>query len=93
MLLESGDLIPVLAEAVDIPWTKRKNQIMGFLHRGTVTFHTLVYDSNVGDISPLSTYFNPRKWTVEDLNEKFGQVTKEDIRSEASVASGFTSVP
>ena len=62
MLLESGDLIPVLSRAVEIPWTKRKNQIMNVLHRGEVTFQTMVYDSNVGDISPLSTYFNPRKW-------------------------------
>jgi hypothetical protein len=85
MLLESGDLIPVLSRAVEIPWTKRKNQIMNVLHRGEVTFQTMVYDSNVGDISPLSTYFNPRKWTVDDLNKRFGQVCKdEDYRSEAS---------
>ena len=32
-----------------------------------------MYDTNVGDIAPLSTYFNPRKWTVRDLNTKFGQ--------------------
>jgi len=85
MLLESGDLIPVLSHAVEIPWTKRKNQIMGFLYRGRVTFQTMVYDTNVGDISPLSTYFNPRKWTVEDLNQKFGQIyIDEDYRSESS---------
>jgi hypothetical protein len=30
-----------------------------------------VYDSNVGDIAPLSTYYNPFHWTVADLN-KFG---------------------
>ena len=73
MLVESGDLIPVLPDAVEIPWTKRKNHVFNFLHRGPVTFRTLVYDSNVGDISPLSTYFNPQKWTVRDLNEKFGR--------------------
>jgi len=85
MLLESGDLIPVLSHAVEIPWTRRKNQIMGFLYRGRVTFQTMVYDSNVGDISPLSTYFNPRKWTVEDLNQKFGQIyVDEDYRYESS---------
>lgn len=78
MLLESGDLIPVLSHAVEIPWTKRKNQIMAFLYRGKVTFQTMVYDSNVGDISPLSTYFNPRKWTVEDLNQRFGQVYDDE---------------
>jgi len=84
MLLESGDLFPVIEEAVDIPWTKRKNLIANFLYRGSVTFQTLVYDSNVGDIAPLSMYFNPRKWTVFDLNQKFGQVADEDDRSETS---------
>ena len=73
MLVESGDLIPVLPYAVEIPWTKRKNHGFNYLLRGPVTFKTLVYDSNVGDISPLSTYFNPQKWTVKDLNEKFGR--------------------
>merc|ERR1711874_166359 len=75
---------PVIEEAVDIPWTKRKNLIANFLYRGSVTFQTLVYDSNVGDIAPLSMYFNPRKWTVLDLNKKFGQVADEDDRSETS---------
>ena len=59
---------------VDIPWAKRKNHVINFLHRGPVTFQTLVFDTNVGDIAPLSTYFNPHKWTVKDLNEKFGQI-------------------
>jgi len=85
MLLESGDLIPVLSHAIEIPWTRRKNQIMGLLYRGKVNFQTMVYDTNVGDISPLSTYFNPRKWTVEDLNQKFGQIyVEEDYRYESS---------
>ena len=84
MLLESGDLFPVINEAVDIPWTRRKNLIANFLYRGAVNFQTLVYDSNVGDIAPLSMYFNPRKWTVQDLNQKFGQVADEDDRSETS---------
>ena len=84
MLLESGDLFPVVPEAVDIPWTKRKNLITSFLLRGSVDFQTLVYDNNVGDIAPLSMYFNPRKWTVLDLNEKFGQIADHDDRSETS---------
>jgi len=85
MLLESGDLIPVLSHAIEIPWTRRKNQIMGLLYRGKVNFQTMVYDTNVGDISPLSTYFNPRKWTVEDLNQKFGQIyVEEDYIYESS---------
>lgn len=72
MLEKSGDLIPVKYEAVYIPWTKRKSQVLNFLHRGLVNFQTHVYDTNVGDISPLCVYFNPERWTVEDLNNKFG---------------------
>lgn len=73
MLLESGNLIPVKNEAVEIPWTKRKAEIINFLHRGPVTFRTYVYDTNVGDIAPLTTYFNPNVWSDTDLNNKFGQ--------------------
>lgn len=80
MLLESGDLIPVRPEAVDIPWTRRKTQILNFLHRGQVDFKTFVYDTNVGDIAPLATYFNPEKWTVADLNFKFG-VNADSVNS------------
>ena len=105
MLEKSGDLIPVKQEAIYIPWTKRKSQVLNFLHRGRVTFQvrstisrfldlqplrlpdlqycsltfpsipfnqTHVYDTNVGDISPLNVYFNPERWTVDDLNHKFG---------------------
>lgn len=46
---------------------------MNYLHRGPVTFSTLVYDTNVGDISALSTYFNPERVSVKDLNSRFGQ--------------------
>jgi hypothetical protein len=35
-----------------------------------VTFTTLVYDTNVGDISALSTYFNPERVSVKDLNSR-----------------------
>merc|ERR1711875_154668 len=59
MLERPGDLIPVQGNATTIPWTKRRSQILNFLHRGPVTFNTLVYDTNVGDISSLATYFNP----------------------------------
>jgi len=76
MLEKTGDLIPVRHEAVNIPWTKRKSQVLNFIHRGTVRFETQVYDTNVGDISPLSSYFNPQRWTVRDLNEKFGIQTQ-----------------
>merc|ERR1712066_102767 len=76
MLDKTGDLIPVRSEAVNIPWTKRKSQVLNFIHRGMVKFETHVYDTNVGDISPLSSYFNPQRWTVKDLNEKFGIQTQ-----------------
>jgi len=73
MLITPGDLIPVLPAATAIPWTRRKSQILNFLHRGPVTFRTLVYDTNVGDISALATYFNPERVSVKDLNSRFGQ--------------------
>jgi len=85
MLLESGDLIPVRPEAVEIPWTRRKAQILNFLLRGPVSFKTQVYDTNVGDIAPLSTYFNPFRWTVKDLNDKFGLRPVSSVPRESSL--------
>merc|ERR1711915_587862 len=38
MLERPGDLIPVLPNATSIPWTRRRSQILNFLHRGPVTF-------------------------------------------------------
>lgn len=73
MLITPGDLIPVQPSATTIPWTRRKSQILNYLHRGPVSFSTLVYDTNVGDISALSTYFNPERVSVKDLNSRFGQ--------------------
>jgi len=73
MLERPGDLIPVLPNATAIPWTRRRSQILNFLHRGPVTFATLVYDTNVGDISALATYFNPDRISERELNLKFGQ--------------------
>jgi len=64
-------LIPVLPNAVTIPWTRR-SQILNYLHRGPVTFNTLVYDTNVGDISSLATYFNPDRISERELNLRFG---------------------
>jgi len=72
MLERSGDLIPVKPDAVHIPWTKRKSLVLNFLHRGPVSFDTYVYDTNVGDVSQLSAYFNPERWSVVDLNKRFG---------------------
>merc|ERR1712168_525340 len=73
MLDTPGDLIPVVPAASTIPWTRRRSQILNFLHRGSVSFTTLVYDTNVGDISPLSSYFNPQRISEKELNCKFGQ--------------------
>jgi len=62
----------VLPNATSIPWTRRRSQILNFLHRGPVTFNTLVYDTNVGDISSLATYFNPDRISERELNLRFG---------------------
>lgn len=72
MLINPGDLIPVIPAATAIPWSHRRSQILNMLHRGPVTFSTLVYDTNVGDISSLSTYFNPERISVAELNNRFG---------------------
>jgi len=72
MLEKPGDLIPVNVEATMVPWTKRRAQILDYLHRGPVTFNTLVYDTNVGDISTLISYFNPQRVSVNDLNTRLG---------------------
>jgi len=72
MLERPGDLIPVKPAAATIPWTRRRSQILNFLHRGPVNFSTLVYDTNVGDISSLASYFNEERISVDDLNSRFG---------------------
>jgi len=72
MLERPGDLIPVNENATAIPWTKRRSQILNYLHRGPVNFNTLVYDTNVGDISSLATYFNPDRISERELNLRFG---------------------
>lgn len=72
MLERTGDLIPVQPRAAGIPWTRRRSQILNYLHRGPVTFETLVYDTNVGDITSLSSYFNEQRISVEELNTRFG---------------------
>lgn len=48
---------------------------------------TFVYDTNVGDIAPLSTYFNPERWTEHDLNHKFGTACAESDLNLGSAAS------
>jgi len=89
MLISPGDLIPVEPSATTIPWTRRKSQILNYLHRGPVTFSTLVYDTNVGDISALSTYFNPDRISVSDLNSRFGQCPSSgEMRREDEVKVG-----
>jgi len=83
MLVTPGDLIPVEEGASKIPWTRRKSQILNYLHRGPVTFSTLVYDTNVGDISSISAYFNQERISVSDLNNRFGQYpTSGELRKD-----------
>jgi len=89
MLIESGDLIPVRRDAIEVPWTKRKAQIMAFLFKGPVNFQTHVYDTNVGDIAQVSTYFNPQKWTEKDLNDRFAKkATLEEITAATTDSQG-----
>jgi len=87
MLIESGDLIPVARDAIEIPWTKRKLQILSYLFKGPVNFQTYVYDTNVGDIAQLSTYFNPEKWNESDLNGRFANRATLDEITAATVNS------
>jgi len=78
MLGRPGDLIPVLPEAAEISWTRRRSQILNYLHRGPVNFSTMVYDTNVGDISSLACYFNKERISVDELNNRFGHYPGED---------------
>jgi hypothetical protein len=87
MLDRPQDLIPVVPNAVSIPWSRRRSQILNYLHRGPVTFSTLVYDSNVGDISPLATYFNPDRITLSELNFRCPNYG-EELRREEETGSG-----
>jgi len=72
MLEKPGDLIPVTEAAKFLPWHGRRSKILNFLHRGKVTFATLVYDTNVGDISTLGCYFNSERISVDELNSRYG---------------------
>ena len=69
---EPLDLIPVVVKFSFVPKNRRKSQVHNFLHRGPVTFDTLVYDNNVGDINFLYTYFNPAMMSERELNIRFG---------------------
>jgi len=88
MLERPGDLIPVKPAAATIPWTRRRSQILNFLHRGPVNFNTLVYDTNVGDISSLASYFNEERISVDELNSRFGH----NPFSETSLAEEETKI-
>ena len=74
MLNRPGDLIPVTAEAAKLmTWSNRSSKIVEYLHRGPVSFSTLVYDTNVGDIATIASYFNPEMVSLEELNSKYAQ--------------------
>jgi len=92
MLERPGDLIPVQTNATSIPWTRRRSQILNFLHRGPVTFSTLVYDTNVGDISALSTYFNPDRISERELNLRFGHYPTSGEKHPSPQKNGIDSV-
>ena len=87
MLNRPGDLIPVTDEAKLMTWSNRSSKIVEFLHHGPVTFSTLVYDTNVGDIATIASYFNPEMVSLEELNSKYaqrfrgsGQEQKEEVQ-------------
>jgi len=92
MLERPGDLIPVLPQATAIPWTRRRSKILNFLHRGPVTFATLVYDTNVGDISALATYFNPDRISERELNLRFGHYPTSGEKHASPTKNGNDSI-
>ena len=73
MLNRPGDLIPVTEEARLMTWSNRSSKIVEYLHRGPVSFSTLVYDTNVGDIATIASYFNPEMVSLQELNNKYTQ--------------------
>ena len=77
MLNRPGDLIPVTEAAKLMTWSNRSSKIVEYLHRGPVSFSTLVYDTNVGDIATIASYFNPEMVSLEELNNKYAQSKKE----------------
>nr|AQS22632.1 hypothetical protein [Pseudodiaptomus poplesia] len=91
MLVSPGDLIPVTSDATQIPWTRRKSQILNYLRRGAIDFSTLVYDTKVGDISPVSSYYNPERISIKELNTKFAK-TSDTTEPMDSIRIGGESV-
>ena len=50
-----------------------------------------MYDTNVGDVAPISAYFNRQRWTVNDLNSRFGKrVHVNDVLATFSVVTTAT---
>ena len=80
MLNRPGDLIPVTEEAKLMTWSNRSSKIVEYLHRGPVSFSTLVYDTNVGDIATISSYFNPEMVTLEELNKKYAKRSSKTVQ-------------
>ena len=82
MLNRPGDLIPVTEEAKLMTWSNRSSKIVEYLHRGPVSFSTLVYDTNVGDIATIASYFNPEMVSLEELNNKYAQRFSEEVQGQ-----------
>ena len=61
-------------------WSNRSSKIVEYLHRGPVSFSTLVYDTNVGDIATISSYFNPEMVTLEELNKKYAKRSSKAVQ-------------
>ena len=78
-LKKAGDLIPVVSEFKSISsGARRRAQFMNFIHRGLVTYSTLVYDRNIGDVMALVNYFHPEFFTEQELNDRFGLFPNSD---------------
>ena len=82
MLNRPGDLIPVTEEAKLMTWSNRSSKIVEYLHRGPVSFSTLVYDTNVGDIATIASYFNPEMVSLEELNNKYAQRFSKEVQGQ-----------
>lgn len=54
-------------------WVRNRNAAKKYLiDSASIVLQTFVYDTNVGDVSRLASYFNQERWTVHDLNNRFG---------------------
>jgi hypothetical protein len=63
-----GQLVPVSASIRQLPANTHRARHKEHLHRGAVTFDTLVFDSSIGQVAAVSDYFNRHLVTEDELN-------------------------